>query len=883
MFKTLKLLIFGCLMTLNVNATNTPVKYGLSFYSSQSPAKQRTTLLLEGGEPIAVGDDFTLSFSMLIRSGEPSFGSILHLVADDGQAIHFAIVVDDGKNVPALVYNDDMSVCHASVVTDKWQNVRLQVNAKKNKVVLFYQGKEYSYTIPLNGTKHLKVLFGRTDGYVSDVAPMIVKDVKVAVDGKDIRCWKLYRHNGANCLDEIGGKLAMTTNPQWIIDNHIQWRKIYHAKHTGVMGVAFDSKVSQFYLVSPGDIITLNNRGKVVKQQKISVGYKANSRSNGFIAFESTSGNVVSFSLRQGLVSRLDLKNARWSMPERNDKSAFYYNHAGVYNHADSSYYFFGGYGYYAYHNDLFRLKAGSDKVERVPYQNPIAPRFGAAMGVADGKLYILGGRGNKVGKQAVESYFYYELWCIDLKTRKASLVWRKNSGQKGWLMATTMFYQPDKKAFYALNMNDNGGTMYQISLSDTIVSEVAKPMRNTKNFQDFEYNMFYSPEDGHFYAVIDKIMADKTHDLSIYQLATPLLSDDEILQSDSDDGGLAKWWAIAIVVLIALVCIFLLYVKKRRAQVTSKLANLQTTPPVHQNTQNMANNEADERVGTQTVSDATKGVDAEMDTCGDAHDDTAEAEEEPQQNLVKHFDRTRAAVSLLGTFSVYDKEGTDITTQFTPRLKDLLLLLILYSEKRKHGVSVDKVTEIIWFDKDESSARNNRNVTLRKLRVLLEKVGNVEIISSNGYLSVKWGKDVFCDYHALLQYVEAYNSGEYEGTDELMARLLEILLYGPLLPGYETEWLDEFKDANSSLSIDMLNKLLNKESDKQNDKLTLCIADIMFLHDPLNEEALSAKCHVLCRQGKMGIAKRTYDRFCKEYKHSMAEDYEVPFADFAK
>lgn len=41
-------------------------------------------------------------------------------------------------------------------------------------------------------------------------------------------------------------------------------------------------------------------------------------------------------------------------------------------------------------------------------------------------------------------------------------------------------------------------------------------------------------------------------------------------------------------------------------------------------------------------------------------------------------------------------------------------------------------------------------------------------------------------------------------------------------------------------------------------------LADIMFLHDPLNEEALAAKCAVLSAQGKKGIARNLYDRFAK-------------------
>lgn len=855
LIRFIRLSILLCLVALNMNAANENLKYGLSFNSHSVSVNQRTTLSLDGGESFAVGDDFTLSFSMLVRNNEPAFGSILHLIADDGQVVHFSVVVDDNQNVPALVFGDDMSTFPSSILTEKWQDVKLRVDARKNKIVLSYQGKEKAFTIPLNGTKHLKVQFGRIDGYVSDVAPMILKDVRVAVDGKQIRHWKLYKHNGNSCMDEQTKKNAVATNPLWIIDNHIQWKQVYHAKLTGIQSVAFNARSSSFYVCSDREILTLNTNGYVVRRQKVLGGYRANTGSNGYVAYDVKTNQIASFSLRSGMVSRFDESSSRWSMVNRNDSAAYYYNHAGVYNRTDSSYYFFGGYGFYAYHNDLFRLRAGANRVERINYQNPIPPRFGAAMGVADGKLYVLGGRGNKAGKQAVESYFYYELWCIDLKTKKAELVWRRNSYPKGWVLATTMLYQPEKKAFYALNMNDRGGTMYQVNVGDTIITEVAKPIGNTITFQDFEYNMFYSPNDGRIYAVIDKILADKSHDLSIYQLATPLLSEVEISQTDGTEVSVTKFLLTVIVFVLAMFGMIVFFVRKRKKTSGVKPASTMKATPAVVKVEN---------AGEEPVADDVEEV-------------------QQQEELVKHFDRTRSAVSLLGAFCVYDKDGADITAQFTPRLKELFLLLILYSERRKHGVSVDKVTEIIWFDKDESSARNNRNVTLRKLRVLLEKVGNVEIISSSGYLSVKWGKDVFCDYHALLQYVEAYNTGNYQDADELLARLFEILLYGPLLPGYETEWLDEFKDANSSLSIDLLNKLLRQENDKHNDKMIVCISDIIFRHDPLNDEALAAKCQVLCHQGKKGLAKRAYDRFCKEYRDSMGEDYEVSFAELAK
>lgn len=122
-----------------------------------------------------------------------------------------------------------------------------------------------------------------------------------------------------------------------------------------------------------------------------------------------------------------------------------------------------------------------------------------------------------------------------------------------------------------------------------------------------------------------------------------------------------------------------------------------------------------------------------------------------------KFFDRSRSAISLLGTFNVRDKDGNDITGAFTPRLKSLLVLFVLYTEKNKQGILTKKVTDILWSDKEEEAARNNRNVTLRKLRVLLEKVGDVEIISDMGFLCIRWGEGVFCDYRMALECIRQF------------------------------------------------------------------------------------------------------------------------------
>ncbi|GLL52389.1 hypothetical protein KUBF_00510 [Bacteroides finegoldii] len=93
-------------------------------------------------------------------------------------------------------------------------------------------------------------------------------------------------------------------------------------------------------------------------------------------------------------------------------------------------------------------------------------------------------------------------------------------------------------------------------------------------------------------------------------------------------------------------------------------------------------------------------------------------------------------------------------------------------------------------------------------------------------------------------------------------------------------DWLDDFKAAYSNSSIEWLDNLLDMERKKQNVPMILHIADTMFLHDPLNENALSAKCHVLYKNNRKGLAKKVYDKFVKEYEGMLGEEYKISFSN---
>ena len=833
--------------------------YGLSLKSHSVPGIERTTLYLDDNQPFSIKNDFIISFQMYVRANEHDFGTILHLHTNTNQFIRFSFVAGEERHFPALVLNEGIININSPIEREKWLDVSLHLRLKDNVIEIDYDNKKISAMAPLQGVKSVTALFGQMKEYLSDVAPIDLRNVTITQDGKQIREWKLWKHNDTVCYDEIEGAVARAIHPVWLIDNHIEWKLVHQAKIPGKLDVAFNAREALFYLVRSQSIDVLDENGTLQKEIAIRGGYPAVEFPN-HLLYDTLSNKLVSYYPKKGITSRFSFDTERWSNEIRNTEEASNYNHARTFNPADSSFYFFGGYGFYQYRNDLYRMKYSTNQIEQVEYERPLYPRYSAAMAIVGDELYIFGGRGNKYGKQELSSHYYWGLCAINLKNKQSRIVWQKNQPQEeGTIMASTMYFEPSDSSFYAVSTN-KGGVLWKISMKDSVYSEVSKPIYNESTYQDSDFSLYTSPCHGKLFLVLDKILSNHTHELAIYSINMPLVNEVDIRQSTAGESINNRWYLYAIGILLLLVLAgFVLYRFKYNGK--NKKA-----PPT--------------KKGTEKTVATTGKVQSQSDV---PESKTIPKKEWMQESetifteTVNYYDRSRASISLLGCFNVRDKDGNDITSNFTPRLKHLLILLILYTEKNAQGILASKTTEILWPEKEETAARNNRNVNLRKLRVLLESIGDMEVMIENNFLRIKWGTGVFCDYHTLITCTKQF---EQEKSEELLNRILEILLYGPLLPNTILDWLDDFKDDYSSYSIDLLKNLLDIEISRNHQDMIIRLADIMFLHDPLNEEALAAKCSVLVTQGKKGIARNLYDRFCKEYHDSMGETYKVPFAD---
>ena len=222
-------------------------EYGLYFKAYEVTGAERTSLLLDDGIPYEVNDSWEVDFMLRVRN-EIEYGTIMQLDLDKTNQVRFGYVsVNPNTKSPALVFEEALFVVNTPIVKNQWIPVSLLFNIKENKINLKYADADTTFMVPLHGTKEISALFGK--GSAGDIAPIDIKDVRIKNNGRLIRHWKLWKHNGDVCLDELKQAVARAVSPLWLVDNHIEWKKIYTEKSDTRIDVAFNPCTAHFYLV----------------------------------------------------------------------------------------------------------------------------------------------------------------------------------------------------------------------------------------------------------------------------------------------------------------------------------------------------------------------------------------------------------------------------------------------------------------------------------------------------------------------------------------------------------------------------------------------------------------------------------------------------------
>ena len=810
---------------------NEQVRSGLFFYSHEVIKDKRTSLNLTPESPFVFKGSFSIEFDACFRRGDGYYGLISRIIADKNTNIdlvsnsatrnsNFSLVVKDSeifsfdfKEVPDFDFG-------------KWIKIKLEINLEKSIVALSLNDVRKETTLAeIANFSEFDIIFGAYNNpnfLNTDVSPMTLNDILIKYKGKNFRHWKLSKHTIDAVYDEIKGAKATVKNGSWLIDKHLEWEEHNVPQLSVLKGIAKNEQDGIVYFIGKNFMLLYHVESGKTDSIVYKSGYPFNNYYDCFV-YNPFTKKIISYDLTAKQTNEFDFETQTWQYADFTYREIEFSHHNKIISPIDSSLVVFGGYGYYEYKAIV------SVNAKEKDFSENIYPRYLSAAGLADGDEWLIfGGYGSKSGNQKISPQFFYDLHSYNLKTHEMKKIRDYSIPENPFVPCEALVKNPN--SFYTLIYN-NINFKTSLCLAEFGIDTdacVFFPDSIPYNFLDVESwcTLF-------LYKKTLIAITNHKSDVKIYTLAYPPLLATDVIQTVSEK-TFGIWYIILSIVVVALLFFVL---KKYFLKKENKTTEI---PPV---------------------------IPAPI--------------EEKTEEKPLHFEipkrKSKSSIYILGGFQAFDREGNDISASFSPTLKQLFVIILLYMVKNGRGISTIKLNETLWFDKTEDSARNNRNVTISKLRTLLAKVGEMDIVQESAYWGIQM-EGVYSDYIEVMSICERLNGKNAVTTEEEVIHFVQIVSQGEMLPNMRFDWIDDFKANFSNIVIDTLLKISTLPEITTNNQLITHIADAIFKFDSINEDAIALKCVALCRLGKKGLAKTVYESFSKEYKTLLGTAFDVPF-----
>lgn len=834
------IILFSILITGLNSICQEKLVSGLFFSSHEVIQDKRTSLNLTPSDPFRFPDGFSLEMDANFRKGDGYYGYIFRIIGDDNTNIDLVSNIATRSSNFSLVLKDKV-LCTFNWVdipeggTDRWIKIKFALNIPEKKLSISFNGNKQEAFVPIiSGLRNFEIVFGacRNRTFITtDVSPMSLKDIRIFdAKSKLVHEWKLSKHAQKEVYDEITHDMATVENPIWNIDTHVKWKKFKELKIDSLLGITRDEERGRVFFVDKHAVYILSTESATLDTIRVSGGLPYFTLGTQII-FNRFTNELWSYDFDLNTISKFSFFTKTWSENLKTTKEPDFWHHNKFISPIDSSLVTLSGYGHYAYKSIIHQYNSKLNVWQGFDRSEQIEPRYLSGCGFLNSKeMLVFGGYGSKTGKQELSPEFYYDLYSLNLTDYSYKKLWTLNTPSKPFVPCEALI--PDQQAgiFYTLIYNRNN---YASSL------HLAKFGIESNEYQIFNDSIPYSFLDIQSWSTLfldqktKQLIAITSHssDVSLYSISYPPLMPEDVYQNIPVE---RRWyfWLIGLLLSGGLVLFYIIIVRNKK-----KRSN-------------------------------KDGI----------HDHV----EHPNITPIETKERkTTSSIYLIGGFQIFNSRGQNITSAFSPTLKQLFLFILLYTIQKGKGISSVKLDEVLWFDKSGDSARNNRNVNISKLRSILEELEGAEVLYENSLWTINLGNTVFCDYCEIINLLKKSKSSTL--TESEIHVLISMLSFGEFLPAVQTEWMDGFKSRFINETIDGLSLMFNEDNVKNNFSLRYHLAECILIYDPLNDEAFAMKCSVLYHLGKKGMAKNFYDSFCHEYKLLLGTDYAVSFNDTIK
>ena len=830
-------------------------KYGLEFASHEVEKENRTGLDLTPDKPFHFPNGFSISFDVLFqRKSQQIFGCIIRIIGNNNQNIDLVlasesdvypnIVATSSKTLSLLNYKfSDFGNTYK-----KWIHIVIAVETGKKRLFISIGNKEYNFDIPnLNDFKNVNVVFGKNDylkSLIRDVPSMVIKDISISDEKqKPLYHWSLSKHTLNGVYDDLRKHFAVCSNPIWVEDRHANWVKLLTFSTKCNPQICYNEGKNEIAVADDNAFYTCNTTAKTLKKDSLIKGNPNGNLINQLI-YDPFVKKYCSYSFKRK-VAYYDSLRKSWDNTTSDSEQYFWHHNRYMYP-GDSCLYIFFGYGHHKYKNDIIKYNFKTDSLETVPFTGTrIPPRYLSGLGkIDDDEVIVFGGYGNITGNQELATQNYYDSYIVNLKTREIKKLWELSSVDRDFVVSNSLIVDTAYHCFYALCYPQQE---FRTSMMLCRFSLDKPEYELLADSIPFEFHDIYSYSDLFWNKGSNKLIAltssplvqDSTSVLSVYTLAYPPLAKADIYQNEKIRKNTLTFITIGVL-SAGVLCFGYIFYNGRKKNKTAQAKKRKSKIPT-------ASSES------ETPYEPVVGI----------------------KPVNPHF--KKQSIFLFGGFQVMDKEGRNITERFTPLLKELFVIILLYTLKDGKGISSGKLRENLWFDMNDESANNNRGVSLSKLRQIFEQVGIIQIKKQHSSWIVEFGEDIYCDYYEALILMDRLKD-KNNRTNKDIRRLFSIVSSGELLPNLQIEWVDPFKADFANDLIDLFLDIIQQDEPKLSSQERIELTDSILIHDSLNEDALRIKCSILVKMGKNGLAQKAYNSFAKEYRLLFGADFKYSF-----
>lgn len=879
--------LLAILILLLANFAHAQEGYGLEFKAKNIVPELRTALAIPDVQ-LSAGHDFTLSFDLSFVPQSPTyFGYVFRLIDDQDQNID--LIYNVHARALQLVTGNEFSginypIENPSALSREWRNIRLNIGVNARQIEL-WSGTQRIGKAPLKMTlgRSLKLLFGANhDGSFKniDLPPMRLRDIKVYRGEKLQYHFPLAQAAGAQDTDLVRGKIAYVSNPVWLQPRYHHWQPAGSWTLRGNASLAFNSKQGIVYITGQDALLQMDVVNR--RLRSIPLSRQTGAPPGNQSLYDQQHGRLYNFFPDTATVAVFDSARHRWSDALDSNTTTHFWHPALFYSNVDSAMYVIGGYGDYQYKNLLRRYHPDTRRWDTPSvHGDRLTPRYLSAVGMnaQNDTAYILGGYGSIQGEQLLNPHNLYDLTVYDIRNHRYKKIYTLPKPAAPFAFAGNLVIDSMQQAGFTLVFaNDRMQSSLQLVKVDLqhpqyqrLGSEIDFPFIDTKS----DAALYYCAQTGELIAVTYYAADNKTSVVKMYTLLMPVSAPVPVVVT-------AHWWQVSSKWRAGAAVLFLLVAgwsgwrflraRKRTGEVTA----VPVTPGTPPGADAAPPEEALPGVDAAPSKETSTGVEAPPAKASAAviaarptiavDTITPTAPEAPIPAPTAH-----SSVRLFGGFQVLDANGEDISRQFSPLVKELFLLILLPNIMGSHGITTERLTELLWPNMTPAAAKNNRSVNIAKLRSLLEKLGAYSLVKEKG----KW--KLLLDEDSI--HIDVLSWQQLPPFHENPDRHLALLKNGALLEGLDYSWLDSYRSEINSQVITALDTYLQAMHEQLPPAAMITLCNCMLQFDALSEDAVIYKCRALVQLHQHASARKIYQRFQEEYLAIYGEKFERDYS----